>query len=89
MEGDLFYTSNGIAFVSCSLRVISTMKILLKRAYEEPDKGDGFRVLVDRLWPRGKKKADLRLDMWAQGHLPQHRTEKVVRARSGALARVL
>ena len=34
------------------------MKILLRRAYEEPGGADGFRVLVDRLWPRGKKKAD-------------------------------
>ena len=39
------------------------MKVLLKRAYEESDNADGFRVLVDRLWPRGKKKADLRFDM--------------------------
>jgi uncharacterized protein YeaO (DUF488 family) len=76
VEGDLFYTSNGIAFVSCSLRVISTMKILLKRAYEEPDKGDGFRVLVDRLWPRGKKKADLRLDMWAKDISPSTELRK-------------
>ena len=35
------------------------MKILLKRAYEEPDNADSFRVLVDRLWSRGKKKAEL------------------------------
>jgi len=42
------------------------MKILLKRAYDAPDSADGFRVLVDRLWPRGKKKVDLRLDTWAK-----------------------
>ena len=42
------------------------MEILLKRAYEEPSSADGFRVLVDRLWPRGKKKSDLRLDAWAK-----------------------
>ena len=46
------------------------MEILLKRAYEEPDSADGFRVLVDRLWPRGKKKADLRLDAWAKDISP-------------------
>ena len=46
------------------------MKIVLKRAYEEPDDTDGYRVLVDRLWPRGKKKADLRLDMWAKDISP-------------------
>jgi uncharacterized protein YeaO (DUF488 family) len=46
------------------------MKVWLKRAYEEPDNADGFCVLVDRLWPRGKKKADLRLDMWAEDISP-------------------
>jgi uncharacterized protein YeaO (DUF488 family) len=52
------------------------MKILLKRAYEEPDDADGFRVLVDRLWPRGKKKADLRLDMWAKDVSPSTELRK-------------
>ena len=32
------------------------MKILVKRIYEPADKSDGFRVLVDRLWPRGMSK---------------------------------
>ena len=52
------------------------MKILLKRAYEETDDADGFRVLVDRLWPRGKKKADLRLDMWAKDISPSTELRK-------------
>ena len=52
------------------------MKVLLKRAYEEPDNADGFRVLVDRLWPRGKKKADLRLDMWAKDISPSTELRK-------------
>jgi uncharacterized protein YeaO (DUF488 family) len=69
-KSDLFYTSHGIPFVPCSLRVVPVMKIVLKRAYEEPDDIDGYRVLVDRLWPRGKKKADLRLDMWAKDISP-------------------
>jgi uncharacterized protein YeaO (DUF488 family) len=42
------------------------MEVFLKRAYKEPASTDGFRVLVDRLWPRGKRKADLRLDAWAK-----------------------
>ena len=88
LESDLFYTSHGISFVSCSARIVPTMKILLKRAYEEPDNADGFCILVDRLWPGGKKKADLRLDMWTKD-ISQHRTEEVVQAGSGALARVL
>lgn len=35
-----------------------------KRVYQDVEKSDGYRVLVDRLWPRGIKKADLKLDEW-------------------------
>lgn len=52
------------------MEVEPTMEILLKRAYEAADRADGFRVLVDRLWPRGKKKVDLRLDAWAKDISP-------------------
>jgi uncharacterized protein YeaO (DUF488 family) len=52
------------------------MEIQRKRAYEEPDSADGFRVLVDRLWPRGKKKADLRLDAWAKDISPSTELRK-------------
>ncbi len=40
------------------------MKILVKRIYEPPAKSDGFRVLVDRLWPRGISKEKARIDYW-------------------------
>jgi uncharacterized protein YeaO (DUF488 family) len=40
------------------------MVIKLKRAYEVPESGDGFRVLVDRLWPRGVSKDSARIDLW-------------------------
>ena len=43
---------------------ITSDKIRLKRAYDEAGPDDGHRVLVDRLWPRGRTKADLRLDAW-------------------------
>jgi uncharacterized protein YeaO (DUF488 family) len=46
------------------------MEILLKRAYEKSKRGDGFRVLVDRLWPRGVKKADLHATVWAKEIAP-------------------
>jgi uncharacterized protein YeaO (DUF488 family) len=39
-------------------------KILVKRVYEPVTKSDGFRVLVDRLWPRGLSKSDAELDLW-------------------------
>ena len=42
----------------------------IKRAYEEPARSDGYRVLVDRLWPRGVKKDALRLDLWAKELAP-------------------
>ena len=39
-------------------------KILIKRIYEPVAKSDGFRVLVDRLWPRGLSKEDAHIDLW-------------------------
>ncbi|WHZ29954.1 MAG: DUF488 family protein [Nitrospira sp.] len=39
-------------------------KILVKRVYEPAAKSDGFRVLVDRLWPRGLSKEDAEIDLW-------------------------
>lgn len=45
-------------------------KILLKRAYAEPSAADGYRVLVDRLWPRGQSKIKLQLDQWAKSIAP-------------------
>lgn len=44
--------------------------VRIKRAYEEPARGDGYRVLVDRLWPRGVAKEAARLDLWAKDVAP-------------------
>jgi uncharacterized protein YeaO (DUF488 family) len=44
--------------------------IRLKRVYDPPDPGDGARLLVERLWPRGMKKEDLRLDGWLKEVAP-------------------
>ena len=38
--------------------------IKLKRAYERAEPSDGFRVLVDRLWPRGLSKEEAHIDEW-------------------------
>lgn len=38
--------------------------IRIKRIYEEAEPADGYRVLVDRLWPRGIKKDDAHIDLW-------------------------
>ncbi len=44
--------------------------IRVKRVYESPEPGDGARFLVDRLWPRGVKKANLQLDGWLKDIAP-------------------
>lgn len=38
------------------------MSVRVKRVYDEPAKSDGYRVLVDRLWPRGLKKSETQID---------------------------
>ncbi|MBZ4190372.1 DUF488 domain-containing protein [Niabella beijingensis] len=43
---------------------------LLKRVYEPPGDNDGYRVLVDRLWPRGLKKEAAGVDEWAKEVAP-------------------
>lgn len=42
------------------------MALRLKRAYEPAEPSDGYRVLIDRLWPRGVSKEEARLDEWAR-----------------------
>lgn len=44
--------------------------IQMKRIYEEPAEGDGYRVLVERLWPRGVRKEEARLDAWDKAIAP-------------------
>jgi uncharacterized protein YeaO (DUF488 family) len=51
-------------------------KITLKRIYEEPSDMDGYRVLVDRLWPRGISKKDANLDEWNKEIAPSTELRK-------------
>ena len=46
------------------------MSIFLKRAYEPPSRSDGYRVLVERLWPRGLSKQRAKIDLWAKETAP-------------------
>jgi len=46
------------------------MSIRVKRVYEPPAESDGYRVLVDRLWPRGVRKADAHIDLWLKAAAP-------------------
>lgn len=50
--------------------------IVLKRAYEFPTERDGERILVDRLWPRGVAKGELRLDGWLKEVAPSPELRK-------------
>lgn len=50
--------------------------IQLKRAYEAPAPDDGFRILVDRLWPRGISKEKAQLDLWAKDAAPSTELRK-------------
>ena len=45
-------------------------EIRLQRAYEDPGADDGYRVLVDHFWPRGRSKESLKLDEWAKDLAP-------------------
>jgi uncharacterized protein YeaO (DUF488 family) len=48
------------------------MKVALKRAYDEPEPGDGTRVLVERLWPRGLSKERAHVDIWLKEVAPSN-----------------
>ena len=54
----------------------SLSNVRLQRAYDEPAPGDGYRVLVDRVWPRGRTKEQLRLDAWARDLGPSTQLRK-------------
>ena len=45
-------------------------QINVKRVYEAAEESDGYRVLIDRLWPRGIKKGDLEYNYWAKDLAP-------------------
>jgi uncharacterized protein YeaO (DUF488 family) len=51
-------------------KIFSSRSIKLKRVYETPIKADGFRILVDRLWPRGIAKEKARVDLWLKDIAP-------------------
>jgi uncharacterized protein YeaO (DUF488 family) len=48
----------------------TTPQVRIRRVYEQPEKDDGARVLVDRLWPRGLSKEAADLDMWLRDVAP-------------------
>jgi len=50
--------------------------VRIKRVYEKRDSTDGFRVLVDRLWPRGMKKEQAKVDLWMKDVAPSDALRK-------------
>jgi uncharacterized protein YeaO (DUF488 family) len=59
------------------------MPVTLKRVYETPAAGDGARVLVDRLWPRGLTKEKARIDAWLRDLAPSDELRRWFHARPG------
>lgn len=70
------------------------MDVRIKRVYEPASDGDGYRVLVDRIWPRGVSKVEAHLDLWDKdvapstelrkwfGHIPERFDEFAVKYRA-------
>jgi uncharacterized protein YeaO (DUF488 family) len=52
------------------------MSIQIKRVYATPEAGDGKRILVDRLWPRGLTKERARVDLWLKDVAPSTELRK-------------
>jgi len=52
------------------------MSVRIKRVYDSPSSEDGYRVLVDRLWPRGISKDDAKLDDWLKSNAPSDELRK-------------
>ncbi len=58
------------------------MGYLIKRVYDPPAPEDGYRVLVDRLWPRGITKERAALDLWLKDEAPSSELRTWFHARS-------
>lgn len=50
--------------------------IKLKRIYDKAETGDGLRILVDRLWPRGMSKTKAKVDLWLKDLAPTYALRK-------------
>jgi len=52
-------------------------RVQIKRVYDPPLKTDGYRVLVDRIWPRGLRKEDAQIDLWMKDIAPTTELRKL------------
>lgn len=77
-SGLFFYAPRGWAcrnwpdhhISACALGAVALTTIVLKRIYDAPSPDDGYRVLVDRVWPRGMTKEKADIDLWAKDIAP-------------------
>ncbi len=60
------------------------MSVRVRRVYDPPEPGDGVRVLVDRLWPRGLAKDAARVDEWPKGLTPSNELPRWYHAGEGS-----
>jgi len=56
--------------------MVAKALLAVKRVYEAPDAGDGTRILVDRLWPRGLSKEKAAIDLWLRNIAPSDALRK-------------
>ena len=52
------------------------LNLRIKRVYDPAEPGDGYRILIDRLWPRGVSRERARLDEWARDLAPSTELRK-------------
>ena len=62
------------------------MNVRVKRVYEPAEAEDGFRVLVDRLWPRGLSKEVARVDLWVKELAPSTELRRWFHSDAGSWA---
>src|SRR4051795_2176938 len=55
---------------------VSVVRLQIKRAYEDAEPGDGYRILIDHVWPRGISRERARLDEWARELAPSDELRK-------------
>lgn len=67
-QGEPFDATRGKHVIRFWFIIISMLK--LKRVYEKPEKGDGKRILIDGLWPRGLTKEKAEIDIWMKEVAP-------------------
>ncbi len=59
-----------LALIDALIGLHQAMKIQIKRVYEPSEQGDGCRILVDRLWPRGLTKESAAVNEWLRDVAP-------------------